>query len=74
MNISRRNRVNDVLKGVECNVKQLNDILSEEYEAYENMPDGLKSSENGLVSEEVQKVLESAIDSLYETIGYLEEV
>jgi hypothetical protein len=74
MNISRRNKVNDVLKGVERNVKQLSDILSEECEAYENMPDGLKSSENGIISEEVQEVLESAIDSLYEAIGYLEEV
>jgi hypothetical protein len=74
MNKIRRDKIKIVLKKIECNTKELESILSDECEAYDNMPDGLKCTDNGFVSEEAQETIESAIDALYEAIGYLEEI
>lgn len=71
MNKERRKRILNAIRKIEDLVQ---DILNDELEAYDNMPEGLQGSENGIVSEEAQENLEAAIDSLEEAISYLEEI
>lgn len=71
MNKERRKRIADAVRRIE---ELLEDILNEEQEAFDNMPESLQMSENGMVSEEAQENLNAAIDSLEEAIGYLEEI
>ena len=71
MNKERRKRIASAIRKIEDLVQ---DILADEQEAYDNMPEGLQASENGMVSEEAQENLEAAIDSLEEAISYLEEI
>lgn len=71
MNKQRRNRIVDAIYKIESLIQS---ILDEEQEAYDNMPEGLQGSENGIISEEAQENLDSAIEALEEAIGYLEEI
>lgn len=71
MNKERRKRVADAIRKIE---KLVQDILDDECEAFDNMPEGLQASENGIVSEEAQESLDAAIDALEEAISYLEEI
>lgn len=71
MNNARRKKIANVIKEIE---KTISDILSDEMESYDNMPDGIKESQNGYNSETAQDSLDSAIDSLEEAIQYLEEI
>lgn len=48
-------------------IGMLEDIKSEEEDAFDNMPENLQSSVRGMESEE-------AIDMLEEALGYLEEI
>ena len=48
-------------------IDKLEDIKSEEEDAFYNMPENLQSSSRGMESEE-------AIDMLEEALGYLEEI
>ena len=74
MNKIRRNQIQQTIQQIEEIRNDLQDILNEEYEAYDNMPDGLKYSERGETSEDAQANMESAIDSLEEAMSYLEEI
>lgn len=71
MNKERRNRIVDAINRIEALIQ---DILEDEQEAYDNMPENLQASENGIISEEAQDSLDSAIDALEEAISYLEEI
>lgn len=71
MNKERRKQVKDVIMRIEALVQN---ILDDEEEAFDNMPEGLQASENGMVSEEAQDNLSAAIDALEEAISYLEEI
>lgn len=71
MNKERRKRIVDAIKRIESLIE---DILSDEQEAYENMPEGLQMSDNGIASEEAQDNLDAAIESLEDAINYLEEI
>lgn len=71
MNKARRK---EVVKAIEQIRKVVSDILSDEMDSYDNMPDGLKESQNGYHSEDAQSSLDGAIDSLEEAIQYLEEI
>ena len=52
-------------------LKIVSDILSEEEYSFNNMPDGLQESDNGIVSQEAQENLGEAVSSLYEVITLL---
>ena len=52
-------------------LKIVSDILSEEEYSFNNMPDGLQESDNGIVSQEAQENLGEAVNSLYEAITLL---
>ena len=71
MNKARRK---EVVKAIEQIRKVVYDILSDEMDSYDNMPDGLKESQNGYNAEDAQSNLDNAIDSLEEAIQYLEEI
>lgn len=71
MNKERRKQVKDVIARIEALVQN---ILDDEEEAFDNMPEGLQASENGMISEEAQDNLSAAIDALEEAISYLEEI
>lgn len=71
MNNARRKEIAKVIKQIERTVSS---ILSDEMSSYDNMPDGIKESQNGYNSEDAQNNLECAIDSLEEAIQYLEEI
>lgn len=71
MNKIRRNQIQVVIKSIEDLIQS---ILSEEQEAFDNMPENLQSSWRGTESEDAQGSLESAIDALEEAIACLDEV
>lgn len=71
MNKQRRKQIREAILKIEALVQN---ILNEEQEAFDNMPEGLQASENGMISEEAQENLDAAIDALEEAIGYLEEI
>lgn len=71
MNKSRRKQIKEAIIKIENLVQ---DILNEEQEAFDNMPEGLQYSENGMISEDAQENLEAAIDALEEAVCCLEEI
>lgn len=71
MNNKRRREVQSAIRDIESLVQS---ILDDEQEAYDNMPENLQLSMNGMNSEEVQESLEAAIEALEEAITCLEEV
>jgi len=70
MNNKRRKEIQKVIKGLENVVSQ---ILDEEQEAFDNMPESLQYSERGDASQEAQDNLNNAIDALEEAIVCLED-
>ncbi len=54
-------------------LKIVSDILSDEEYSFNNMPDGLQESDNGIVSQEAQENLGEAVNSLYEAITLLND-
>ena len=71
MNNARRK---EIIKAIKQIRNLVSNILSDEINSYDNMPDGLKESQNGYNSEDAQDNLDSEIDSLEEAIQYLEEI
>ena len=71
MNKARRKAIQDAVRKIEYLVQN---ILDDEQEAYDNMPESLQESENGLNSMDAQESLEAAIDALEEAISCLEEI
>lgn len=71
MNKERRKRIQDAIRRIEDLVQS---ILDDEIEAFENMPESLQLSENGIISEDAQDSLDAAIDALEEAISCLEEI
>ena len=67
-------RRKEIIKTIEQIRKAVSDILSDEMDSYDNMPDGIKESQNGYNSEDAQSSLDNAIDSLEEAIQYSEEI
>lgn len=71
MNKERRKRIQNAIKKIEDLVQ---DILDDEMDAFDNMPENLQASENGIISEDAQESLDAAIDALEEAICCLEEI
>lgn len=70
MNKVRRMQIKEAIRRIE---DLMQNILSDEQEAYDNMPENLQGSYRGMESEEAQENLEAAIEALEEAISYLEE-
>lgn len=71
MNKARRKQIQEAIRRIEDLVQR---ILSDEQDAYDNMPENLQSSYRGMDSEEAQENLEAAIEALEEAIACLEEI
>lgn len=81
MNDTRRRRINELktqidfanntLKEVS---KKLSSLLSEEQDAFDNMPEGLQSSYRGMCSEDAIDNMEEASEKLDEVIELLSDV
>lgn len=81
MNDTRRRRINELktqidfanntLKEVS---KKLSSLLSEEQDAFDNMPEGLQSSYRGMCSEDAIDNMEEASDKLDEVIELLNDI
>lgn len=71
MNKERRKRITDAIKRIESLVQ---DILDDEIDAYDSIPENLLESDRAIESEEAQENLEAAIDALEEAIICLEEI
>lgn len=73
MNNKRRSRIDKAINHLEPLLDAVRDILSEEQDAYDNLPENLQDSEKGSVMEDCIQSLEDALDSIEETISCLEE-
>lgn len=71
MNKARRSRIADVQTQLEALKQDIDDILAEEQEAYDNMPESLQNSERGEAMQEAIDALESAVGSCEELDEYL---
>ena len=65
------NFANNTLKEVS---KKLSSILSEEQDAFDNMPEGLQSSMRGMDSEDAIDNMEEASEKLDEVIELLDDI
>ena len=71
MNKARRKRIEDVQSQLEALKQEIDEILSEEQEAFDNMPESLQEGERGQAMTEVIDALESAVGSFEELDEYL---
>lgn len=74
MNKQRRNDISKCITDLEIARSNLEIILSEEEDAFENMPESLRSSFRGETAEEAIDVLNEAIDNLDDIINSLTEI
>lgn len=73
MNKIRRKAIAKVKELVEIAKSDLENILWDEEDAFENMPDGLKESDRGAAMEEGIDELSEIIDGLDNIVDSLEE-
>lgn len=67
MNNARRKVLNSIIARLEDLQTDLQGVLDEEQEAYENMPEGLQASERG-------EAMETAIDNMAEAVDAFEDL
>lgn len=72
MNNQRREKIKKLVAKFQDFTSELDEILSDEQDAFDNMPESLQGSERGEKAQEAISNLESAQSSLEELIGYLE--
>lgn len=74
MNNNRRKEIKNITNNISKIIDLLNDVLASEEESFENMPEGIQASDNGIASEEAQDALNEAICMLEEAIECLSEI
>ena len=81
MNDTRRRRINELKTQIDfANTtlkevsKKLSSLLSEEQDAFDNMPEGLQSSYRGMCSEDAIDNMEEASEKLDEVIELLNNI
>lgn len=81
MNDTRRRRLREIKTQIDFANSQLKDtskrlssILSEEQDAFDNMPEGLQSSYRGMCSEDAIDNMEEASEKLDEVIELLNDI
>lgn len=73
MNNTRRARINDLIRDLERKKSEVESILSEEQDYYDNMPENLQMSSRAEAAEAAISNLEDAISSMDDAICSLEE-
>ena len=74
MNKETRKRLSSILEQITAARDEIEDIAGEEREKFDNMPEGLQSSEKGEAIETAADTLDEQIDALDNIIGELEEL
>ena len=74
MNKNRRERLNNINRLIDVYKSELEDILNEEQDYYDNIPENLLGSERADISEEAISNLEDVVSSLEDVIEKIEEV
>ena len=69
--VQRAERIIDMLTALRDDTEE---ILNDEIDAFESMPESLQESDRGQNSQDAQDSLSDAIDALDEAISCLEEV
>ena len=72
MNNARRDQIAKIKETLEDLRGKIEDLQSEEQEAFDNMPESLQQGDRGQASEAAAEALQSAFDSVDEAVGYLE--
>lgn len=73
MNKARRNAIEQVMDALFELRTQVEQIMDEETEAFENLPDGLQASERGEAMESAIASLDDACESIESAIDSLQE-
>ena len=74
MNKQRRQKIRDIRKDIENCKENLQKILDEEQDYFDNMPENLQGSIKGTDSEDAIDTMESCIEDLENIINVLTEI
>ena len=74
MNKQRRQKIRDIRKEIETCKENLQKILDEEQDYFDNMPENLQGSMKGSDSEDAIDTMESCIEDLENIIKELTEI
>lgn len=74
MNKQRRNEISKIVSELEILKSRLSDVLSEEQDAFDNMPENLQYSMRGEESQEAIDNIEEALSDIEEAISLLEDI
>ena len=74
MNNNRLKKILSIITSMNSIEEELIDILNEEQEYFDNMPENLQYSSRGERAENAIDNLEESIESLYSSIEYLNEI
>ena len=74
MNKVRRKKVSDIIGMLRVVYDNIDEIKSEEENAFDSLPEGIQSSLRGEQMEEVVEMLDEVIDHIDEVIDLLEDV
>ena len=72
MNSARRKRLENIQGYLSEVLAELEGVLEEEQEAFDNMPESLQTSERGEISENAIGEIESAIENISDAIDSIE--
>lgn len=74
MNKERRKMISAIISNIQDIKERLDDILLDEQDYYDNIPENLLSSERAEISEEAIDILEEVADNIEDIIDNLSEV
>lgn len=74
MNKIRRTKIKEQIEAMEIIKSNIEDILSEEQDAFDNMPESLQYSERGETSQDAIDSLDNAISSLEDALEELQGI
>ena len=74
MNKQRKSEIKNIIKSLEMLSSALDNILDNENEYYDNIPENLLSSDRAEESEEAIGYLESAIEMIDKSTDFLDEI
>lgn len=74
MNKKRRKEIENLRESISETKAKLQDLLDEEQQAFDNMPESIQESERGEEIQEIIEYMEAAIDSLKEATESLTEI
>jgi flagellar biosynthesis chaperone FliJ len=73
MNQKRRESISKISNALDDLKCQLETLLEEEQEYYDNMPEGFQNADKGEAAQSAISALEYAVSNLEDTVGNLEE-